>query len=171
MAAACHAVAAAATYYVAFAGNNLPDFKIVNIAAHFNDFTNETAVANDRMGIAVGSNPGNPFRAFADGSSVLGWDADFNNYYEYPGTGATSTRWRETVQNQLDFQDLNGDGRYQYLVEPGELLIYALQTRMATASPIVSIRRREQGSTRSRCTRTCGSAMASSSRFRRTAAT
>ena len=101
------------------------DYNTRLYAPSFNDFTNDAMTADDRMGIAVGSNPGNPFRAFADGSSMLGWDATLNNVNEYPGTDTSSIRWAATVQRQLDFDDQNNDGIYQYLTEPGEALLFA----------------------------------------------
>ena len=57
--------------------------------------------------IVVGSNPGNPFRAFADGSGTLGWQPAWN------------------TPNTLDYWDANGNGRYDYLQEPGEWLVFA----------------------------------------------
>lgn len=51
--------------------------------------------------IVIGSNPGNPFRAFADGSNGFAFDS------------------------YLDYTDLNGNGAYDYLDEPGEWLLYA----------------------------------------------
>ncbi len=52
----------------------------------------------------IGHNPGNPFRAFADGSNG------------FPDN------------NRLDWTDLNGDKLYQYGVEPGEWYIFARDT-------------------------------------------
>ena len=55
--------------------------------------------------IVIGENPGNPFRAFADGSGLLGF------------TG---------IANQvLDWDDVNGNGLYDYGVEPGEAYLFA----------------------------------------------
>ena len=64
----------------------------------------------DNVPIAVGSNPGNPFRAFADGSGTLGWQPAWN------------------TPNTLDYWDANGNGRYDYLQEPGEWLVFAQDT-------------------------------------------
>lgn len=55
--------------------------------------------------IVIGENPGNPFRAFADGSGLLGF------------TGIENT--------VLDWDDVNGDGIYNYGVEPGEAYLFA----------------------------------------------
>ena len=108
------------------------DYNTRLYAPAFNDFDLGNGVVNDRMAIAVGSNPGNPFRAFADGSTTDtyvtlgdGWDPTFNNWYEFPGTSQTSEGWLRTVQRQLDFDDVNNNGRYEYLSEPGELLVFA----------------------------------------------
>lgn len=54
----------------------------------------------------IGENPGNPFRAFADGSSLLGYSGG-NTY------------------GRLDWTDTNGNGLYDYGVEPGEAYIFA----------------------------------------------
>ena len=74
-------------------------------APRMDDFTEDVRTVDDQHGptvmIAVGSNPGNPYRAFADGSN--GFDAD----------------------SYLNYEDANGNGRYDYLDEPGEWLIFA----------------------------------------------
>ncbi len=113
------------------------DYNTRLYAPGFNDFFDGGGLANNRMGIAVGSNPGNPFRAFADGSSWLGWDVNDNNRRLPPGTdlfwpGVTPDVWpggsatgTARPHRQLDFRDVNGNGRYDYLEEPGELLVFA----------------------------------------------
>ena len=74
-------------------------------APRVDDFTEDVRTIDDQWGpsvlIAVGSNPGNPFRSFADGSN--GFDAD----------------------SYLNYEDVNQNGRYDYLEEPGEYLIFA----------------------------------------------
>jgi outer membrane receptor protein involved in Fe transport len=122
------------------------DYNTRLYAPAFNDFdTSSGGLVNDRMGIAVGSNPGNPFRAFADGSTVNTyftgtdgtWDPNDNNTFLPPGDdqywpgvepsvwpGGSNT-WSARPTRQLDFRDLNGNGRYDYLEEPGELLVFA----------------------------------------------
>ena len=114
-------------------------------APGFNDFDSSNGgLVNDRMGIVVGSNPGNPFRAFADGSSINDyidlaqtWDPTNNNVFLPPGDdqywpGVGREYWDQgndfgtgRPTRQLDFMDLNGNGRYDYLEEPGELLVFA----------------------------------------------
>ncbi|MDE0423162.1 MAG: TonB-dependent receptor [Gammaproteobacteria bacterium] len=86
--------------------------------------------------IAIGSNPGNPFRAFADGSSALG----FNNGACFPlifdgatreavmagfATGSLVSSQNCNRRNELDYVDENGNGVYDYLQEPGEYLLFA----------------------------------------------
>ena len=122
------------------------DYNTRLYAPGFNDFDTASGVlANDRMGITVGSNPGNPFRAFADGSSINDywddvngfWNPNDNNTFLPPGDdqywpgvepsvwpGGSNT-WTARPTRQLDFRDLNGNGRYDYLEEPGELLVFA----------------------------------------------
>ena len=114
------------------------DYNTRLYAPGFNDFDDADGIlVNDRMPIAIGSNPGNPFRAFADGSSWMGWDVTDNNSFLPPGTGTYwpgvspdiwpggSNVWNARPTRQLDFRDLNGNGRYDYLEEPGELLLFA----------------------------------------------
>ena len=110
------------------------DYNTRMYAPGFNDFdTANGAFVSDTMAIAVGSNPGNPFRAFADGShtndwlpaGTEAWDPALNNQHDYPGQRTFSTMWLDSVHRQLDFFDLNGNGRYEYLEEPGEALVYA----------------------------------------------
>ena len=55
--------------------------------------------------IVIGENPGNPFRAFADGLGLLGFTGIDNNV--------------------LDWNDVNGNGLYEYGVEPGEAYVFA----------------------------------------------
>jgi hypothetical protein len=122
------------------------DYNTRLYAPGFNDFDSSSGgLVNDRMGIAIGSNPGNPFRAFADGSTVNTyfdgtdgtWDPNDNNTFLPPGDNqywpgvepsvwpGGSNTWTARPTRQLDFRDLNGNGRYDYLEEPGELLVFA----------------------------------------------
>lgn len=70
------------------------------------DEMDNTSLFGPMVPYAIGDNPGNPFRAFADGSSILGYDG--------PNT-----------PNRLDWTDLNGNGRYDYGTEPGEGMVFA----------------------------------------------
>ena len=96
------------------------------VAPDFSGFSNSSGdFVHDQMAIVVGHNAGNPFRAFADGSSHLGWDASNNNRFLYPGTDEVHDLVEMLMTSQLDFDDVNGNGRYEYGVEPGELLVFA----------------------------------------------
>ncbi len=145
------------------------DYNTRLYAPGFNDFySGNGGRVDDRYPIAIGSNPGNPFRAFADGSTItdyipsLLWDPNDNNTFLPPGTnvfwpGVTPDVWPAGVApcrdlpgfsdcnpgsnpavwgggsstgtarptRQLDFIDVNRNGRYDYLMEPGELLVFA----------------------------------------------
>ncbi len=90
---------------------------------------------------AIGSNPGNPFRAFADGSNTCdllpnlpGCD-EFTNgrWYTYvddngtpdnPADDVTRTIDRHS-ETELSYIDANGNGVYDYLQEAGEWLVFA----------------------------------------------
>ena len=84
-------------------------------APRMDDFTEDVRTIENQHGptvlIAVGSNPGNPFRAFADGSN--GYCAPFSGEDECQG------------DSYLNYEDANGNGRYDYLDEPGEYLLFA----------------------------------------------
>ncbi|MYD44386.1 MAG: TonB-dependent receptor plug domain-containing protein [Gammaproteobacteria bacterium] len=78
-----------------------------------------------RVPVAIGSNPGNPFRAVAQ-----------NTWYD-PATGASYGSGASipaearahpaftTDLKGLSWVDLNGNGVYDYLEEPGELYVFA----------------------------------------------
>ena len=144
------------------------DYNTRLYAPGFNDFYSGAGLVDDRFPIAIGSNPGNPFRAFADGSTItdyipsLMWDPNDNNTFLPPGTqcllagrnrptcgrrasppaptcrasrtatraakpavwGGGSSTWNARPTRQLDFVDVNRNGRYDYLMEPGELLVF-----------------------------------------------
>ncbi len=95
--------------YVKFRGeivvSNM-DYDTRDIPGNLDEWDGRSLYGNN-VPIVVGSNPGNPYRAFADGTGVGGWNAAWN-----------------TV-NTLDYFDANGNGRYDYLQEPGEYLVFA----------------------------------------------
>ncbi len=74
------------------------------------DETDQRSRFGRNVPMVIGSNPGNPFRAFADGSGALGWNPAWNR------------------RNELDYYDANGNGRYDYLEEPGEYLVFAMDS-------------------------------------------
>ena len=85
---------------------------------------------SDVQPIAVGSNPGNPYRAFADGTN------SFELLYPDHEWGGSNMFCREVRDGDgnvtsclgdsyLNYHDANNNGRYDYLEEPGELLVYA----------------------------------------------
>ena len=81
------------------------DYYTRDVTAGLDEWDN-TSLYGPNAPIVIGENPGNPFRAFADGSSVLG--------YAGPNT-----------LNRLDWTDTNGNGLYDYGVEPGEGMVFA----------------------------------------------
>lgn len=80
------------------------DYNTRDTQGQFDEIDNTTFLGA-KAPIVIGDNPGNPFRAFADGSTNLGF------------TGA--------INGLLDWDDQNGDGLYQYGVEPGEYYLFA----------------------------------------------
>ena len=84
------------------------DYNTRNFGGQF-DEVNTTSLQGARVPMVIGDNPGNPFRAYADGGVGFG--------------GFQGTR-----NDFLDWDDQNGNGLYEYLVEPGEWLLYAQDT-------------------------------------------
>ena len=95
------------------------------------------------VAVAIGSNPGNPFRAFADGSSALGVQQR-NGVTQTTSIRTSSGQVNAIVRRvcnrvrtsdglsrtataaiELDYVDENGNGVYDYLQEPGEYLLFA----------------------------------------------
>ena len=93
--------------------------------------------------MVVGSNPGNPYRAYADGSSACD-HLDLDGCAEWNDRWAQREQWILTsfasdggtaaqdfvdrgvhADSYLNYIDRNGNGRYDYLQEPGELLLFA----------------------------------------------
>jgi len=90
--------------------------------------------------IAIGSLPGNPYRAYADDSNVCDVLADriaaCDDYLPAHERDARDTQAAEdwgyvltgpilVSHGNLDWEDVDGDGRYDYLQEPGEWLLFA----------------------------------------------
>ena len=76
------------------------DFNTRDIPGDLDEW-DRRSIYSDNVAIAIGSNPGNPFRAFADGSN--GFAAD----------------------GSISYVDANGNGRYDYGVERGEWFLFA----------------------------------------------
>ena len=86
------------------------------------------------VAVAIGSNPGNPYRAFADGSNSCDYIPTLAGCDEFsPLQLRQDLATRETdpipdvyqADTFLSWHDANGDGLYQYLEEAGELLVFA----------------------------------------------
>ena len=78
-----------------------------------------------RVPIAIGSNPGNPFRAIAHNS----WydpatGAVFGDGSSIPAEARAHSAFTTDLKG-LSWVDLNGNGLYEYLEEPGELYVFA----------------------------------------------
>lgn len=78
-----------------------------------------------RVPIAIGSNPGNPFRAIAHGSW---YDPDTGAAYgegaEIPDSARAHDAFTTDLKD-LSWIDVNGNRLYDYLEEPGELYVFA----------------------------------------------
>ena len=108
------------------------DYDTRQYAPRFDDWPwSGAGFYSDAMPIAVGSNPGNPYRAFADGTNTFAM--------LHPDGGANSDPnmfCREVLDadgnvtgcmgdSYLNYLDANANGRYDYLEEPGEFLVFA----------------------------------------------
>ena len=119
------------------------DYSTRQFAPSIDEWPTGVRSYNHTQPIAIGSNPGNPYRAYADDSNVCDVaqvaasiaacatyvpghvrdqrDAEAALAFGYQFSGS-----RVLVSHgTLDFEDVDGDGRYDYLQEPGEWLIYA----------------------------------------------
>jgi len=109
-----------------------------NRAHHIDEWDEGSTLFGRNVAVAIGSNPGNPFRAFADGSNschlvpdLAGCDVfndRFNTYRERRGNEIGNDNVideRLTADTFLSYEDTNGNGVYDYFEEAGELLIYA----------------------------------------------
>ena len=89
------------------------------------------------VAVAIGSNPGNPYRAFADGSNACDYMPTLAGCDEFSPYGLRldlANREFEPIPGVyhadtfLSYIDANGDNRYNYMEEAGELLVYAQDT-------------------------------------------
>ena len=81
------------------------DYNTRDVTGGFDEVDSATFLGR-KAPIVIGENPGNPFRAFADGSSSDGVFVGANDGY-------------------VNWDDLDGDGLYDYGVEPGEFYVFA----------------------------------------------
>lgn len=84
---------------------------------------------NNRVPIAIGSNPGNPWRAYApgswfDGAEIGNRPGDQSNWSWVHDLWSDAVSYRQWA-NRVAYIDQNGNGLYDYLEEPGELFIFA----------------------------------------------
>jgi len=84
------------------------DYNTRNFGGQFDEISTSD-LFGPRSPQVIGDNPGNPFRAFADGSVGFGGFIGTDN-------------------DVIDWQDDNGNGLYEYLTEPGEWLLYAQES-------------------------------------------
>ena len=118
------------------------DFNTRNYSVRLDDW-NSRASNGPTAAMVVGSNPGNPFRAYADGSSACDYLA-LDGCDEWNDRWAQREEWVRTMfsadaggaadtflergihaDSYLNYDDRNGNGRYDYLEEPGEMMLFA----------------------------------------------
>ena len=116
------------------------DYSTRNHAYHVDEWDQGARRYGPQVAVAIGSNPGNPFRAFIDGSNSCDlmpelagcdtWNAMVATTYDAdhddPDEESENVFARSvTADTFLSYFDANGNGRYDYMQEGGELLIYA----------------------------------------------
>ena len=91
----------------------------------------EALMVHQRLPIAIGSNPGNPFRSYApgswwDGAEVGNRPSDTSNWsWVHDVYGRNGGNAGRGIFNRVAYIDENGNGLYDYLEEPGELFVFA----------------------------------------------
>ena len=118
------------------------DYSTRTFAPSIDEWPNGVRRYDHTQPIAIGSLPGNPFRAYADDSSVCDVEAvaariaacddyvpahirDQRDTEAAEAWGYVLTGPILVSHGTLDWEDVDGDGRYDYLQEPGEWLIFA----------------------------------------------
>ncbi len=118
------------------------DYSTRTFAPSIDEWPNGVRRYDHTQPIAIGSLPGNPFRAYADDSSVCDVEAVAARIAacdDYVPAHIRDQRDTEAAEEwgyvltgpilvshgTLDWEDVDGDGRYDYLQEPGEWLIFA----------------------------------------------
>lgn len=104
------------------------DYYTRDVTGGIDEIPTETRIGN-RVPIAIGSNPGNPWRAFApgswfDGSGLGNRPGDTAGFSYVHDIWGQSASWR-AYANRVAYVDENGNGLYDYLDEPGELFLFA----------------------------------------------
>ena len=114
------------------------DYNTRRHSVRLDDWDNQ-ASNGPNSAMVVGSNPGNPYRAYADGSSSCDY-LDLDGCSEWNERWERRTRWILAelgdggqimvdrgvhADSYLNYMDRNGNGRYDYLEEPGEMLLFA----------------------------------------------
>ena len=114
------------------------EFSNRNRAYQIDEWNEGSTFLGPQVAVAIGSNPGNPFRAFADGSNACDFNPGltgcdefndlFNSFRELRNNEIDNPNvipTRLTDDTFLSYVDANGNDRYDYLQEAGELLVYA----------------------------------------------
>ena len=118
------------------------DYSTRTFAPSIDEWPNSVRRYDHTQPIAIGSLPGNPFRAYADDSNVCDVEqvaASISACADYVPGHIRDQRDTEAAEEwgyvltgpvlvshgTLDWMDVDGDGRYDYLQEPGEWLIFA----------------------------------------------
>lgn len=116
------------------------DYATRTFAPSIDEWPTSVREYNHTQPVAIGSLPGNPYRAFADDSNVCdvlggaiaacatyvpGHVRDANDTLAAEAFGYVLTGPVLVSHGTLDYQDVNGNGNYDYLQEPGEWLLYA----------------------------------------------
>ena len=116
------------------------DYSTRTFAPSIDEWPNGVRRYDHTQPIAIGSLPGNPYRAYADDSNVCDVLADriaaCDDYLPAHERDARDTQAAEdwgyvltgpilVSHGNLDWEDVDGDGRYDYLQEPGEWLLFA----------------------------------------------
>ena len=119
------------------------DYSTRTFAPSIDEWPNGVRRYDHTQPIAIGSLPGNPYRAYADDSNVCdvpevaasiaacggyfpAHERDLRDAQDALDAGYIFSGSRLLVSHgNLDWEDANGNGRYDYLQEPGEWLVFA----------------------------------------------
>lgn len=115
--------------YVSFHGEivlTVLDYYTRDVTGGLDEIPTNTS-RNNRVPMVIGSNPGNPWRAYApgswfDGAEIGGGPSGAVSWVH--DVWGNSASWY-TFANRVAYVDENDNGLYDYLDEPGELFIFA----------------------------------------------